>query len=272
MHATKYLVVLSVFLLSAFLTSKDYSGAHLRTSSQTTNFDAATPTFETIPFRYLAGNSSTGNGTEETPHDDHGTDDHGTDDHPSTGHSAGHPSLFEALSAIHIEIGTYSVLVIIGFIIILKQIIETLYAFTHESPFHGMVKKIEEELMIVGSSSFIFKVVLNTTTFGKNDWAYPLEFGEVLIPLVAFSYCGIGIFMIMCSFKQCYTWSRAHNLAVMEILDDYYTASKTWFFRLTWKPMNISIEQMEFRIFHSIFCNTFRIQKDAFAFDEYVAK
>ena len=42
--------------------------------------------------------------------------------------------------------------------------------------------------------------------------------------------------------------------------------------RLTWKPMNISIEQMEFRIFHSIFCNTFRIQKDAFAFDEYVAK
>ena len=36
--------------------------------------------------------------------------------------------------------------------------------------------------------------------------------------------------------------------------------------------MNISIEQMEFRIFHSIFCNTFRIQKDAFAFDEYVAK
>lgn len=36
--------------------------------------------------------------------------------------------------------------------------------------------------------------------------------------------------------------------------------------------MNASIEQMEFRIFHSIFCNTFRIQKDAFAFDEYVAK
>jgi hypothetical protein len=33
-----------------------------------------------------------------------------------------------------------------------------------------------------------------------------------------------------------------------------------------------SVEQMEFRIFHNIFCSTFQIQKDAFAFDEYVAK
>jgi hypothetical protein len=162
-------------------------------------------------------------------HDDGGhataDDDHATDDH-----STGHPSLFEALSAIHVEIGTYSVLIIIGFIIILKQIIEGLYAFTHESAFHPMVKKIEEELMIVGSSSFIFKVVLNTTTFGQNIWAYPLEFGEVLVPLIAFSYCGIGIFLVIVSLKQCYTWSRAHNLKAMEILDDYFTASKTWYF------------------------------------------
>ena len=42
--------------------------------------------------------------------------------------------------------------------------------------------------------------------------------------------------------------------------------------RLSWKPMNTSIEQMEFRIFHNIFCSTFKIQKEAFAFDEYAAK
>ena len=33
-----------------------------------------------------------------------------------------------------------------------------------------------------------------------------------------------------------------------------------------------SIEQMEFRIFHNIFCSTYQIQKGAFPFDEYVAK
>jgi hypothetical protein len=36
--------------------------------------------------------------------------------------------------------------------------------------------------------------------------------------------------------------------------------------------MNTSIEQMEFKIFDSLFCSNFRIQKGAFAFDEYVAK
>ena len=36
--------------------------------------------------------------------------------------------------------------------------------------------------------------------------------------------------------------------------------------------MNTSIEQLEFRIFHNIFCHTFKIQKEAFAFDEYAAK
>jgi hypothetical protein len=41
---------------------------------------------------------------------------------------------------------------------------------------------------------------------------------------------------------------------------------------LCWKPLLDSVEQMEFRIFHNIFCSTFQIQKDAFAFDEYVAK
>ena len=43
-------------------------------------------------------------------------------------------------------------------------------------------------------------------------------------------------------------------------------------YRLTWKPLNPSIEQMEFRIFHNIFCSTFKIRKGAFAFDEYVTK
>jgi hypothetical protein len=42
--------------------------------------------------------------------------------------------------------------------------------------------------------------------------------------------------------------------------------------RLAWNPMNTSIEQLEFRIFHNIFCHTFKIQKEAFAFDEYAAK
>lgn len=230
--------------------------------------------------RYLTPDDSHGDPDTDNLDDDahHPPDDdphNAADDgqHGAGGHSGGeHPSLFEALSAIHIDIGTYSVLVIIGFIILIKQFLEALYAFTHESAFHGMIKKIEEELMIVGCSSFAFKVVMNTTSFSTNKWAYPLEFGEVLVPLIAFSYCFVGIFVVVVGLKQCFTWSRAHNLNVVELLDDYFAETKTWWFRIRWMPMNKSIEQLEFRIFHNIFCKTFKIKKGAFAFDEYVEK
>jgi hypothetical protein len=135
------------------------------------------------------------------------------------------------MSAIHVEIGTYAVFVIIGIIILLKQLIQLLMALTEDTPFAGMIGKIEEELMIVGSSSFMFKVVLNTTTFSTNKWAYPLEFAEILVPLIAFSYCGLGIILILISLEQCYAWSRAHNLKTLEILDDYLNSTKSIFFR-----------------------------------------
>ena len=146
-------------------------------------------------------------------------------------HAAEHPKLFMAISSIHIEKGTFSVFIIIAFIIVLKQIIEALYTLTNETPFYVMVTKIEEELMIVGTSSFLFKVILNTTSFENNEWAYPLEFGEILVPLIAFSYCGLGILLIIISLRQCYVWSRAHNLKVLEILDDYYQSTKSIWFR-----------------------------------------
>lgn len=162
--------------------------------------------------------------------DDH-ADDHG-DDHAADDHAAGgHPSLFEALSAIHIEIGTYAVFIIIGFIIIMKQMLEVLLKLTEDTPFAGMIGKIEEELMIVGTSSFIFKVVLNTTNFAENEWAYPLEFAEILVPLISFAYCGLGLILVLISLEQCFAWSRAHNLKTLELLDDYLNSTKSIFFR-----------------------------------------
>jgi hypothetical protein len=43
-------------------------------------------------------------------------------------------------------------------------------------------------------------------------------------------------------------------------------------FRLWLAPFNPSIARMEFRIFYNIFCETYKIQKTAFAFNEYVEK
>lgn len=40
--------------------------------------------------------------------------------------------------------------------------------------------------------------------------------------------------------------------------------------RFTPRALNNSIAEVEFRIFHSVFCDMFKIQRTAFAFDEYV--
>jgi hypothetical protein len=170
---------------------------------------------------------SIGTQSEEVVHHGNST---GTEDH-TTGHIGGHPSLFQALSAIHVESGTYSIFIIVAFIMILKQLIHAVHALTHDTPFYEMISKIEEELMLVGASAFIFKVILNTTDFGSVEWAYPLEFAETLVPILAFSYCGLGIYVVLISLKQCYTWSRAHNLKVPEILDQYFEATKQPYFK-----------------------------------------
>lgn len=161
-----------------------------------------------------------------------GTDDHAaTDDHATDDHAIGHPSLFEAISFLKPVRGTAAIIFVILFILVLKYMFEFLHHITHDTSFSGMVTKIEEELMIVGTSAFLFKIVLNTTDFSSNEWAFPLEFGELLVPMLAFTYCGIGILMVFYSLQQCQLWSKAHHLKLVEILDDYFNDAQSWTFR-----------------------------------------
>ena len=41
---------------------------------------------------------------------------------------------------------------------------------------------------------------------------------------------------------------------------------------MQWKPISHIIQQLEFRIFHNIFCNIYKIKRGAIAFDEYAQK
>ena len=143
-----------------------------------------------------------------------------------------HPSLFEAVSHINPQVGSFSVLIIIGFIIILRKTFDTLHYFTDETSFRPMLILIEEELMIVGVSSFILKILANTyIEFTNSPWYYPLEFSELLIPILAFSYCMMGIILIITSLNQVYWWNRAHHMKVMETLDEYFQQSSNIMFR-----------------------------------------
>lgn len=123
--------------------------------------------FTTVQSRHLSSSPSDSHATE----DDH----HTTDDHSSS--SGGHAiSLFGSISSITPTIGTISIIIIIVAILCIQSVFHTLHAFTHETSFRHMVTQIENELMIVGCSAFIFKVILNTTSFLDPHWAHALEF------------------------------------------------------------------------------------------------
>lgn len=61
-------------------------------------------------------------------------------------------------------------------------------------------------------------------------------------------------------------------MKLLELLDEFFNYSETFRFEyFNWIPSAI-VGELEFRIFHNIFCESYRIQRKAFAFDVYVNK
>lgn len=159
--AVKLLTFLS-FTLTIFVTT--YGFIHMAKHSDLASFAYSDGMRSAFHFRYLAGNS-----TGETPHDDHATDDHGTDD----AHAF---SLFGGISGLGIYIGTVSVIIIVFAVQLVEYFFHLLHTFTHDTPFHRMVQSIEKELMVVGFTAFMFKILVDTTHFLDLDWFHALEY------------------------------------------------------------------------------------------------
>lgn len=95
---------------------------------------------------------------------------------------------------------------------------------------------------------------------------------DLVVPIFSFVYCFIGLILISMSVRQCDLWSKAYHMKLLELLDEFFDYSETVRFQyFNWIPNNI-VTELEFRIFHNIFCDAYKIQRKAFAFDEYVDK
>eukprot|EP01032_Pedospumella_encystans_P007663 gene7663-9168_t len=174
-----------------------------------------------------------------------------------------------------IYIGTVSVIIIVFAVQMVEYFFHLLHTFTHDTPFHRMVQSIEKELMVVGFTAFMFKILVDTTHFLDLDWFHALEYADILVPIFSFSYCGLGLMLILNSVRISNLWSQAYHLTLIEMLNGYYNLNGFvgYFpYGLLLAPFNPTIARMEFRIFQSIFCQTYKIQKAAFAFNEYVEK
>ena len=73
-----------------------------------------------------------------------------------------------------------SILIIASVVFLLDKIFDILSEKTIETPFNELIKVIEKELMIVGFTAFVFKIVLGSKTKGlDSEMIHGLEFAGI---------------------------------------------------------------------------------------------
>ena len=179
--------------------------------------------------------------------------------------------LFGAADYLSPLIGAVSMVIVVFCVICTEAFFEGLNHMAHDTPFEELITAIENEMMIVGFMAFLLKIILNLTTI-PSDWLLALEYADLVVPMITFTRCFIGIGFIYMSIKVCEHWGKSYHLHHLLVMDAYLDRSHSFWARghMSWVPLSWTNGAMEFRIFHHIFCEHFMIQRSAFAFDEYV--
>ena len=87
-----------------------------------------------------------------------------------------HFTLFGGMTSLDVFVGTMSVIIIVAAVQFVEYLFHSLHVVTHDTPFNQMVQSIEKELMVVGFTAFIFKIIVNTTDFLELEWFHSLEY------------------------------------------------------------------------------------------------
>ena len=201
--------------------------------------------------------------------------------------------LFGSFDYIQPETAAVCFMLVIIVILILEYVFHEIHSLSHDTPFADMISAMEKELMIVGSMAFAFKLFVAKVGF-NHQLHVAVEVTETIAAISAFLFCLAGVFLILMSMRELDIWSKSFNLHAYEIVADYYGIvddanhdinedELTWWDYINqridyytqkwrWLPISRINAEIEFRVIHYAFCETFHIQRDALAFDEYVNK
>eukprot|EP01040_Poterioochromonas_malhamensis_P013804 gene13804-15224_t len=185
--------------------------------------------------------------------------------------SGGGGSLFGIMSELDPVKGTLSFVIIVAAVLFVEFLFEGLMYATNDTPFQKLIPYVQKELMVAGCTAFAFKVIVNASDNGMDShWFEGLEYADLVVPIFSFIYCGFGIFLIIAAGKQCNEWSLAYRHHLYDLFNHFFDYALTWKYSYFWWIPTRITDNVEFRIFHNIFCDTYKIQRQAFAFDEYV--
>jgi hypothetical protein len=182
-------------------------------------------------------------------------------------------STFGILSELDPVITTVCFAIIVAAVLFTKCAFSGLLSLTVDTPFERLLIIVEKELMYAGCTAFIFKIIVNATQGGlAHDWLLGLEYSDLIVPIFSFIYCGLGVLLIIVSMKACYHWRKAYHIPLLDLLNSFYDTMLSYLSPFVYFLPNKAVSQLEFRIFHNIFCDFYQIQRKAFAFDEYIDK
>jgi len=87
-----------------------------------------------------------------------------------------HSSLFGIFTTLNPQFTTIMVLIVLGVVLTVETSFELLHKITEESPFDAVISAIEVELMNVGFTAFVIKIIINTTDFLTDEQFIALEY------------------------------------------------------------------------------------------------
>ena len=92
----------------------------------------------------------------------------------SASHETSHHSLFGSFVYLHRGKVSYSLLIVVGAVLFIEGLFHVVHTLTDDTPFLKVVDSLEKELMIVGLTAFLFKIVVDTVNVDEG-WFFALE-------------------------------------------------------------------------------------------------
>ena len=85
-------------------------------------------------------------------------------------------SLFNTLGLIDPKITMVAIIIIVAAVLTLEGLFHMLNEVTRDTTFHKMVSAVEKELMLVGCTAFIFKIIVNSEIHLSEEYFIALEY------------------------------------------------------------------------------------------------
>lgn len=152
---------------------------------------------------------------------------------------------------------------------LLGQLLNALEQATEGTAYHLMLQRMYREVMMVGCTAFFWTVAAHAELPISAALFHAFQYAEVTCFLIACFFCAQAGFIMCGSLRQALAWDRAAKISSEELQMDVEASLRRWprWWRNLFTPFVDTRDQIEFRIFQSIFSSAYNISTHNNQFD-----